>query len=114
MRGIPSGFHVAQLRDRVNIQSATSTRDDAGQPIRTWSDQYTDQPAKWHPVAGQESIRGRIVEAGITTIFVVRKQDGITPEMRVVHSSGTYGIGYVKPVDGFPRYIELHCKARAA
>jgi head-tail adaptor len=66
------------------------------------------------PVAGQETVRGRSVEAGITTVFVVRKQDGITPEMRVVHSSGTYGIAYVKPVDGFPRYIELHCKQAVA
>jgi SPP1 family predicted phage head-tail adaptor len=114
MRGIPPSFHVAQLRDTVNIQAATSSQDGAGQPIRTWSNAFVNQPAKWQPVAGQESVRGRIVEAGISTIFVVRNQSGITPEMRVVHSSGTYGIGYVKPVDGFPRYIELHCKSRVA
>jgi SPP1 family predicted phage head-tail adaptor len=114
MRGIPPGFHVAQLRDKINIQSEASTQDNAGQPIRTWTNQFANQPAKWHPVAGTESVRGRIVEAGITTIFVVRNQAGITPEMRVVHSSGTYGIAYVKPVDGFPRYIELHCKSRVA
>jgi len=114
MRGIPQHFHVAQLRDKVTIQQATSTQDAAGQPIRTWANLYVNQPAKWQPVAGQESVRGRIVEAGISTVFVIRKQDGITPEMRAVHSSGTYGIGYVKPVDGFPRYIELHCKSRVA
>jgi head-tail adaptor len=111
--GRPDRFSVGQLRDRVNIQSETTTLSSIGEPVRTWTNLYYQQPAKWMPVAGSETVRGRTVEAGIKTIFVVRYEPGITPEMRVVHSSGTYGIGYVKMIEGRTRYIELHCKAVA-
>jgi SPP1 family predicted phage head-tail adaptor len=119
MTGHPSDnrldrFHVAEMRDKINIQSATETLDDHGQPIRTWSNSYYQLPAKWMPVAGSETIRGRSVEAGIATMFIIRHAGGITPEMRVVHDSGTYGIGYVKPIGGRQRYIELHCKQAVA
>lgn len=114
MSGRPERFSVGEMRDRITIEEATETLDDVGQPTRTWATIYLSQPAKWVPVAGSETIRGRAVEAGIKTIFIVRHQSGITPEMRVVHSSGTYGIGYVKPIAGRQRYIELHCKQAVA
>jgi SPP1 family predicted phage head-tail adaptor len=103
-------FHVSQMRDRVTIQQATETISAIGQPVRTWAALYTNYPAKWMPVAGQETVRGRSVEAGVSTVFTIRYQTGITPEMRVVHSSGTYGIVHAKQIEGRQRYIELHCK----
>lgn len=113
MSGRPDRFNIAEMRDQVTIQEESATLSAIGEPVRTWSNKYYQQPAKWMPVAGSETIRGRSVEAGIATVFTIRNQPGITPEMRVVHSSGTYGIGYVKPIDGRRRYIELHCKAVA-
>lgn len=114
MSGRPERFHVGQMRDLINIQAAATTLDDVGQPIRTWSNRYYQLPAKLMPVSGSETIRGRSVEAGIKTVFVIRYAASITPEMRVVHSSGTYGIGYVKPIEGRQRYMELHCKQAVA
>jgi len=113
MSGKGNDLDVSQLRDVITIKEPTSTLNTIGEPIRAWATLYLNQPAKWMPVAGSETIRGRTVEAGIKTIFVIRWQANITPEMRVVHSSGTYGIGYVKPIEGRRRYIELHCKAVA-
>jgi len=112
--GRPEAFHIGQMRDTINIQQATETVDDFGQTIRTWTNRYYQLPAKWMPVAGTETIRGRSVEAGIKTIFVIRHIGSIDPEMQVVHSSGTYGIGYVKQIEGRQRYIELHCKQAVA
>jgi len=114
MRGRPEAFHIGQMRHQITIQSSTTTLSDNGQPMRTWSTLYLNQPAKWMPTAGTETTRGRSVEAGISCVFTIREQPSITPEMQVIHSSGTYGIGYVKPVDGYPRYTELHCKQALA
>lgn len=111
MSGRPDRFHLAELRDQITIQENTTTLSEIGDPVRTWTNKYYQQPAKWSPVAGSETVRGRSVEAGIATVFTIHNQPGITPEMRVVHSSGTYGIGYVKPIEGRRRYIELHCKS---
>lgn len=113
MRGKPSSFHVAEMRDKIDIQREDVVMSDSGQPVRHWVDSYLSQPAKYYPVAGSETIRGRQVEAGITVVFTIRARQHITPEMRVIHKSGTYGITYVKPVDGMPIYSELHCKAVA-
>jgi head-tail adaptor len=110
MRGKPGQFHLAELRDRIHIQEATETLSNSGQPVRTWANKYISQPAKYMPTAGTETLRGRSVEAGIAVIFTVRNRDGITPQMQVVHTSGTYGIVYVKPVDGMPIVSELHCR----
>lgn len=114
MRGRPQQFHLGDMRDRITIREATVAYSTLGQPVRTWADKYTSQPAKYLPTAGTETIRGRSVEAGISVIFTMRKREGVTPEMQVVHESGTYGIAYVKPVDGMPILVELHCKQAVA
>lgn len=111
MRGKPSSFHVAEMRDLIDLQREDVQMSDSGQPVRSWVDTHTQQPAKYYPVAGSEYIRGRQVEAGITVVFTIRTKADVVPEMRVVHKSGIYGITYVKPVDGMPIYSELHCKA---
>lgn len=105
------GFRVGAMRERVALQTATETVDDAGQVIRTWATTYTAEPAQRMPMRGGEGMRGRQVEAGIQEIFVIHFRENITPQMRLVHGSRTYGIVYVDPVDGGRRYLELHCKA---
>lgn len=114
MIGRPGAFASGQMRDKITIQKPSLSANSIGESVRTWTAQYIDQPARWMPTAGQETIRGRSVEAGIVAVFTMRRRDGITPQMRVVHQSGTYGIGYVKPVDGRRQYIELHCKQAVA
>lgn len=105
------GFRVGAMRERINIQTATDSVDDAGQPIRSWANTYANEPACWEPISGQETLRGRQVEAGITTIFYTHYRSSVVPQMRVVHNSVNYGIVYVKPIEGGRRYLELQCKA---
>ena len=105
------GFRVGKMRERIKIQQATDTVDDAGQSIRYWSDVSTSEPATWEPISGQEVLRGRQVEAGITDIFQIHYKSTITPQMQVVYGGRTYGIVYAKQVDGGRRYMELQCKA---
>jgi SPP1 family predicted phage head-tail adaptor len=105
------GFRLGAMRERINIQRPMETLDVAGQTIRTWVDAFPNEPAQRMPVRGGEGLRGRQVEAGIDEIFVIHHRADVTPQMRVVHGSRTYGIVYVNPVEGGSRYLELSCKA---
>lgn len=105
------GFRLGAMRERVQIQTATESVDSAGQTIRTWATTFANEPAQIMPVRGGEGLRGRQVEAGIDEIFVIHFRETVTPQMRLVHGSRTYGIVYVNPVEGGRRYLEVSCKA---
>jgi hypothetical protein len=111
-RSIPRKFGVADLRERINVETAT-VDESSGQPIRTWATTYASEPAKWTPTNGGEVINGKIVEAGVNAVFTIHRRDNISPvDMRITHTnqSTTYGIAYVHPVGGGLRYLDLHCK----
>ena len=95
---------------RIDVQTAT-VDESTGQPIRSWSNTFANEPASWTPTAGTETIRGRQVEAGIAGYFTVSFREGYSVEQRVIHNGLNYGIVYVKPIAGERRFIELHVRA---
>ena len=107
----PSRFRLGSMRERIDVQTATETVDEIGQTIRTWADTIEDEPATLDPVSGGETIRGKQVEAGITAVFTVHHRTTYAPTQQIVHDGLTYGIVYVKPIEGGKRYIDLHCRA---
>ena len=106
------GFRVGRMRHRITIEEAT-TDESSGQPARDWNPKYKPQPAQYTPTTGGETINGKIVEAGISAVFTIRKRADLSSRQRVVHGSQTYGVSYVHPVEGGERYVDLHCKAIA-
>ena len=106
----PSRFRLGAMRERIDVQSPT-TNESTGQPVRTWSTTYSSEPAQWTPTAGGETVRGQMVEAGISAIATVHYRDDYSPVHRVVYGGKNYGIVHVKRVEGGQRYIELHLRA---
>lgn len=106
-----NALRIGAMRERITIQSKTETVDAIGQTNRTWAATYEDEPARYDPVSGGETLRGKQVEAGITALFTIHTRDSIDSTMRVMHGSNTYGIAYVNQVDGGLRYLELQCRA---
>jgi SPP1 family predicted phage head-tail adaptor len=100
----------AVKRHRVTIQAPTETLDATGQPVVTWTDVWTDEPAEFKPMGGVESMRGKQYEAGTKGVFRVNYRDSYTVQMRVVHNSVNYGITNVNQVDGLRREIDLVVK----
>ena len=94
-------------RHRITVQTPTSTVDADGQPIVTWLNWLTNEPADFMPTGGTESMRGKQLEAGTKGIFKVNYRDGYTTQMRIIHNGTTYGITYANPVDGLRYEIEL-------
>jgi len=106
-----NGLRVGAMRERITIQRKEETVDEIGQTNRSWVDLYKDEPARFEPTSGGETLRGKQVEAGVVAVFTIHARDAIDSTMRVQHRSTLYGIAYVNPVDGGQRYIELRCQA---
>ena len=106
----PRNHRLGAMRQRINVQSATLAVDSIGQAIPTWANTFHQEPAAYEPLSGGETFRGKQVEAGISAVFTVHYRQGYTPEMRITYNSETYGIVYVKPIEGGRRFLELYCK----
>lgn len=98
------------MRERVTIQSLSVSIDSAGDKTETWSDLYQNEPASFESTRGTEILRGKQVEAGIDVVFTMHYRDNIDATCRAQHAGVSYGIVYVKPVDGGKRYLELYCR----
>lgn len=104
-------FRLGAMRDRITLQSASNTVSDAGDAVQTWSDTLKNEPAQFLSTSGGETLRGRQVEAGINAVFTVHYRSQYNAESRIQYNGTSYGIVYVRPVDGGRRYLEVYCKS---
>ena len=98
-----------KLKERIEIQSATETIADSGQPILTWAAFKRNWPAAHTDVSGGETYRGRQISAQSNHLFVIRTVAGVTTKMRVKWENRYYGIVNIK--EPFTRETWLECKA---
>jgi SPP1 family predicted phage head-tail adaptor len=105
-------MRAGRLRERIKIEEATESQDDAGQPIRTWSTLVDRLPAEVRPVAGGEVVRGRQVAAETTCVFEIRFRTDITTDQRIVWAGRTFGI--VRVHDPYGRRAEIWVEAKEA
>jgi SPP1 family predicted phage head-tail adaptor len=94
-------------RHRITFQTPVESQDATGQPVVTWQNFRTNEPADFQPTGGTEVMRGRQLEAGTKGIFTVNYREGYTGQMQIVHNGIDYGIIYVGAVDGLRREIEI-------
>lgn len=102
---------VGQLRDRLTLQSVTTTQDAYGAYTETWADIGTvwgRNVVRW----GKESEYGHQTEGVQRYEFEVRYRSGITPKDRVVWDSRTFDIIAVRNLDGRKKYLQLITEER--
>jgi len=109
--GERKGMRLSDLRHRITLQEPTRTVDAARQPVVTWADELTDQPARYSSVSGGETNRGRQVEAGVVAVFTVTHRSNYAVDKQIIFRGTNYGIARVDHIDGINRFIDLHCKA---
>jgi SPP1 family predicted phage head-tail adaptor len=108
----PAGqFRVGAMRQRITLQTPTESTSTFGDVSTTWADTLKDEPAQFTSTNGGETLRGRQVEAGINAVFTVHYRSQYNPTCRIVYDGTTYGIVYVRPVDGGRRYMEIYCRS---
>ena len=76
-------------RNRISILQDSSEEGDEA-PLFTGTALATDLPCDIDSVSGQESYRGRQLEAGVNYVIRLRYKSGITPKMRVTVTAGIF------------------------
>lgn len=101
---------AAKLRHRVNLESATLTRDAWGGIIETWGVVASQLPADITILSGRELLSAQALQSGITARITLRYRNDITPTMRVIHNNKIYSIQSIIPDPTLSRTIALFCE----
>ena len=88
---------AGKLRHRVTIQQEVETQDpDTGAVSVSWVT-YADRWAEYVAQSVREFIAAASVQSEVKGRFVVRADETVTPDMRVIHRGRAYGILGVMP-----------------
>lgn len=79
------------MNDRISIQAQTSTRDAAGQPVKTWAE-VASVFAEPRFLSGLETIRAGAEMSVAKVSFRVRARGDVNETMRVIHKGRTYEV----------------------
>ena len=110
----PLYLRAGELRHAVQIQSASSTRDAAGQPVSTWNVVLTTR-AKIENSGGQaykESFSNSSLAAQSTDLLTIRWPGSsitVAPGMRVIFGNNTFLVQDVDNVLHRDRVVRLAC-----
>jgi len=100
---------AGSLRNRITIQSKTVVQNTFGEEDITWTE-FATVWAAIEPLRGREFLDAKMATAEITTKITIRKRDGISPEMRVLHGSTVYDILAIIHVETRQREMQLMCQ----
>ena len=110
----PLYLRAGELRHAVQIQSASSTRDAAGQPVSTWNVVLTTR-AKIENSGGQaykESFSNSSLASQSTDLLTIRWPGSsitVAPGMRVIFGNNTFLVQDVDNVLHRDRVVRLAC-----
>jgi SPP1 family predicted phage head-tail adaptor len=89
-------MRAGKLRDRITVQVQSTTQDDAGQPLTTW----TDVAALWSDVqytSGLSAIRSGMDTSNVKASIRIRYRVGIDAGMRILFGATVFSIEAVLP-----------------
>ena len=98
-------MRAGKLRNIIAIQRRIDSKDDYGGPVYTWED-LANVWADIIPLSGRELIAAQAAKSEITTRFVIRYRDDVTPTMRIVFGGANYNI-MAPPIDTNMNHKEL-------
>lgn len=108
-----------RLRQRIDIQALTVTRDSDGRTSEDWasifdSEQAGELPADITAMSGNEFVAAQAVQGKVDSRILIRKMPGLMPSMRAVHQTDDgediYNIRAVLPDPKMRQYITLLCE----
>ncbi len=105
---------AGQLRHTITIQRRTSTLDDYGQKVNTWSTVATTR-ANIRPVGGKEQKAGMEMMAKLTHTVAVRYQSALVPPLeastwRVMFGTRVLNIVNSRNLEEKNRWIIFECE----
>ncbi|WP_313193702.1 phage head closure protein [Shinella zoogloeoides] len=102
-------MRAGKLDKTITLQRFTSTVDDYGTPIETWTDLATVR-AQIIQATTEEFMKGWGASTEAATVFRIRHMDGITPADRVTYQGRAYDLKEIKEL-GRREGLDLRCVA---
>jgi len=99
---------AGRLRHQITIQEQTTTQDEYGQAIETWTAIATVR-ASIEPIRGKEYFSSNERNAEVTTKITIRHISGIYPNMRIIYQNKAYDIKDVINYQERNHMMELMC-----
>lgn len=100
---------IGRLRHRITIEQVAEAQDTDGAVLESWTP-YTTVQASIEPVSGREYFAAQSTQADVTHRISLRYLSGITPKMRVNHTSRIFDILSVINVGERNRELQLMCR----
>lgn len=79
---VPGG--IGGMRQLVTLQSPTQVRNDFGEMVGGWHDEFVDDFARVESLTGRELTTAQQVQADATGRVTMRYRPGVTPAWRVL------------------------------
>lgn len=96
------------LNRRIIIMKATSTQNEFGEKIDTWST-FVERWAMIEPLSGREYFTAKQSLSEIDKRVTVRYSTGIKPSMRLIYNNENYNIKSVININEANRELEIYC-----
>lgn len=103
---------IGALRDRITIQSQSTTQDAIGEPVQAWVEVATVW-ASVRDLTGREFLAAQAAQNTVQTKILIRHRAGIVPAMRVLRGTTIYNVEAVLNASGRPDYLVLMCSKGA-
>lgn len=105
---------AGQLRHPITVQSRTSTLDDYGQKVNTWSTVAATR-ADIRPVGGREQVAGMEMRVKLTHTVAVRYQSALVPPLdastwRILFGTRVLNIVNSRNLEEKNRWIIFECE----
>lgn len=101
-------MQAGKLNSRITIEQRTTTQDENGQPVETWTTVATVWAHIRH-LGGLESIKADADVSILKASIRIRYRTGLDAGMRVVHGANTYDIETVLPDVSGNQHLDLVC-----
>lgn len=97
------------LRERVSLQSATVTNNDAGDQAQTWALYAADIAARMQPKKQSEFMRAMRPTSEGRYSAVIRKRADVATQHRLIWGDRTFTIDGILNLDERGQFLTLDC-----
>ncbi len=104
---------IGAMRDRIEVQSVTETKDGIGSPVQSWATLYT----LWADVrqaSNSETWRRQQMQSAAGWTIVIRYHADLTPQMRVKWNSRVFQIRGLENPDTVKRFLVIAAEELSA
>ena len=104
-------MNIGKLRNRIELQSSTTTTDSVGQQSHVWTT-YTTVWATIHHLTGKETLNAQQLVAEITHRVTIRYNSSLNATHRIKYGTRYFYINFINNANERNEYQEIMCKEK--